>query len=226
MNPNQSTRRIYRCKRLLMAGITVVSFVFLSACSNTYYNALEKVGIHKRELLVSRVEDTTEAQEKGQKEFVNAIDKFKTVVKVPASELEDTYNKLNDAYERAKDASDNIHDKIGAVESVASALFEEWEDELDEYSSENLRQKSEQKLKSTKKLYQSYITSAKQSEKKLKPALTTMYDQVLYLKHNLNVSAVGAIEGEVVQIDKEVQEILASIRQSIDKANKFIKEIG
>lgn len=200
--------------------------ISLMACSNTYYNALEKVGIHKRELLVDRVEDTSEAQAEGREEFLSAIEKFKQVVRVPASELEDTYNSLNSAYEKAEKSSENIREKIEAVESVAEALFEEWEDELEEYSSASLRRKSEAKLEETRRLYQSYIASAKASEKKLEPALTTMHDQVLYLKHNLNVSAIGAIEGEVVQIDKEVKAILDSIEESIAKANQFIKQIG
>lgn len=50
-----------------MRDLTIIlPFVLLlSACESAYYDALEKVGVHKREILIDRIEAAQEAQEEG-----------------------------------------------------------------------------------------------------------------------------------------------------------------
>ena len=43
----------------------------------------------------------------------------------------DAYEKLNFEYEESEDAAKNVSDRIDKVESVAEALFIEWEEELE-----------------------------------------------------------------------------------------------
>jgi len=50
---------------LFRAAAIAIVFV-LSGCTTIKYNALEKVGIHKRDLLVDNVEDTRDAQKEAQ----------------------------------------------------------------------------------------------------------------------------------------------------------------
>ena len=35
----------------------LLAVLLLTACSSAYYGAMEKIGIHKREILVDRIED-------------------------------------------------------------------------------------------------------------------------------------------------------------------------
>ena len=45
----------------LKRTLTMLSAIFiLSACSSAYYSAMEKVGIHKRDIMVDRVEEAKE----------------------------------------------------------------------------------------------------------------------------------------------------------------------
>lgn len=48
----------------LMKAISVLLFgLLLVGCETAYYNAWEKVGVHKRDILIDRIEDTQEAQQ-------------------------------------------------------------------------------------------------------------------------------------------------------------------
>ena len=42
------------------------------ACSQAYYGAMEKVGIHKRDILVDRVKDARDSQAEAQEQFKSA----------------------------------------------------------------------------------------------------------------------------------------------------------
>ena len=103
---------------------------------------MEQFGVHKRDILVDRIEDAQEAQEEGQEQFKDALEQFQAVVNFDGGELEDIYNRLNDEYEASEDAANEIRDRIDSVEDVAEDLFAEWETELDQYSNANLRRDS------------------------------------------------------------------------------------
>ena len=62
-----------RVVALLVFWAAVCSVALLGACSQAYYGAMEKVGIHKRDILVDRVEAARDAQSEAQKQFTSAL---------------------------------------------------------------------------------------------------------------------------------------------------------
>jgi len=199
--------------------------LFLTGCESTIYYTLEKVGIHKRDILIDRIEDTQEAQQEGQEQFQSALEQFRSVVSFDGGELEKMYNRFNDEYEDCEDAADNISEHINSVQSVAEALFEEWEEELNQYQNANLRIKSQQQLRDTQARYRSILNSMRQSERAIRPVLAILHDNVLYLKHNLNARAVGALKGELANIDREITQLSKSMQRSIEESQKFIDSL-
>lgn len=205
--------------------MTFLLATFLGGCSSAYYNTMEKFGVHKRDILVERVEDARDSQKSAEKQFASALEQFKSVVAVDGGNLEPVYKKLNNEYEESKSAAEDIRKRIDDIESVAEALFDEWQSELKEYSSKQLRAESQQKLNSTKSKYQQLISVMRKTESRLDPVLTPMRDQVLYLKHNLNARAIQALQKEAIKIDKDVDILLAAIRKSVAEADAFIREM-
>jgi len=207
-------------KILLLCG-----FALLVGCDSAYLATMEKVGVHKRDILVDRIEDTQKSQQDGQQQFKDALAQFKSVVSVNGGELESVYEKLNGEYEDSESAANEIHDRIAKVESVSDALFNEWQDEIEQYSNASMKRDSTAKLKQTKQEYARLIAMMKKSEKSLDPALTAMHDQVLYLKHNLNARAIASLKGELKTIDANVSTLLTNMQRSIDESDRFIAKL-
>lgn len=199
------------------------ALLMLTSCSSAYYNAMETFGVHKRDIMVDRVEEARDAQKDGQEQFESALDQFRSVITVDAGELEKTYDKLNAEYQDSVESAKKIRERIDSVKDVAGALFDEWEDELDRYTSAALRRDSEQKLKNTKQKYKQMINLMEKSEKRIDPVLQAMEDQVLFLKHNLNTRAVDSLRQEVVRIDNDVEQLVSALKQSIAEADSFIR---
>lgn len=212
--------------RHLLVALFLLLPPLLAGCESAYYGGMEKLGIHKRDILVDRVEEAQKSQREGQEQFRSALDQFRSIVQVDGGELEKTYDRLNGEYEASVAAADTIRKRIDSVESVAQALFKEWERELDEYSDSRLRSDSARQLRETKTQYSRLIGAMRAAEKRIEPVLKPMRDQVLYLKHNLNARAIGALKGELGTINRDVDALVAAMEQSIREADRFIAQMN
>ncbi len=211
--------------RLLVLASLCLFLGLLAGCSSAYYNTMEKLGVHKRDIMVDRVGEARDAQEATKEQFQSALEQFSQVVEVKGGDLEQKYTVLNDQYKQCKAEADNVHKRIGAVESVSAALFREWEAELDQYTSAALRRDSESKLAATRRQYEQLITAMKRAESKIQPVLSVFNDQVLYLKHNLNAQAIAALQGELVSLEENVDRLVREMEVSIREADQFISRL-
>lgn len=199
---------------------------FVVACSQAYYGALEKVGIHKRDIMVDRVQEAKQSQQAAKEQFQSALEEFSSVANFQGGNLEDTYKKLNKELEKSEAGANEVTARIDSVEDVSIALFEEWEQELDQYDSKKLRSQSEQQLKDTKERYQQLMAAMRLAESRIEPVLKPFRDQVLFLKHNLNAKAIASLRGELIQVESDTDKLIKELETSIAEADRFILETG
>ena len=206
-------------------SLTLFSFVFLAGCSSTYYKAMEGVGFEKRDILVDRVEEARDAQDDAAEQFASALDQFRSVVAVDGGDLEKVYDRLSREYERSEARAEEVSERIDSIEDVAGDLFEEWEEELDQYSSATLRSDSASLLRDTRTRYKQLMSAMRRAEKAMPPVLTAFQDQVLVLKHNLNARAIGTLRNELGNIERDTASLIAEMQKAIDEANTFISSM-
>ncbi len=196
-----------------------------SACSNVYYQAMESVGVHKREIMVDRVEEARDSQKEAKEEFLTALEQFKCVVDFQGGNLEKEYNRLNDTLQRVEDGADEVHERIAAVEDVSKALFKEWRAEIDQYNSETLGRSSRRKYEAAQSRYAGLMAAMKRAEVRLEPALIPLRDQVLFMKHNLNARAIAGLSSEVVGVQTNVDNLVRDMERAIAEADAFIASL-
>lgn len=195
------------------------------ACDSLYYKTMKKFGLEKRDILVKRVRDARESQEEAKEDFRTALEKFRDVVEVDGGSLEKKYDTLNKELERSEDKAAQVHDRIKKVREVSDDLFKEWQKEISQYSDKTLKSESERELKETRRRADSLIASMEKAEARITPVLQPLRDRVLFLKHNLNAKAIGALKGELVTVRGNVDSLIADLDQSIKEADAFIKDM-
>jgi Skp family chaperone for outer membrane proteins len=205
--------------------ILVTLVVLLSGCQSAYYAAWEKVGVEKRDILIDRVEDAKESQEDAQLQFSSALDEFSQLINFNGGELQGIYEQLKDQLEASEDSAASVTARIDKVESVAEALFDEWQQELQKYTNATLKRDSQRKLKDTQRRCQSLLNAMRKAESKMNPVLSALRDNVLYLKHNLNASAIGALHGEFNGVKKEINRLVSEMNKAIAESNSFISSM-
>lgn len=207
-------------QQLLLLGLLMLS---LSGCQTVYYNTMEKFGIEKRDIMVDRVEAARDAQGEAGETFRSALERFQAVVGEPDTALQQKYEEIRQAYDNSSEAADEVNQRIEKVEEVAAALFAEWENELDQYSDPQLRRDSAEKLQETRRRYDTLITAMHSAAERMAPVLGAFQDQVLFLKHNLNAQAVQGMRGELDRLERDVDDLIERMEQSIAESERFIQ---
>ena len=201
---------------------TLIMVTLLTACQSAYYEAAEQVGYDKREIMVDRVEASREAQQEAEEQFQSALEQLSLLVNFDGGDLEDIYDDMRDEYENSERAADEVRARIKAIEDVAEALFDEWQGEIEEYSSSRLQRDSQAKLRETRKRYDSMLAALHRSEAKMDPVLAALKDNVLYLKHNLNARAVSSLKVEFTSLENDIDILIQEMRKAIASSDAFI----
>jgi len=85
--------------------------------------------------------------------------------------------------------------------------------------------KSRQSLQSTRNRYARLSRAMTRAESRMEPTLRHLRGYVLYLKHNLNAQAIGALQKEVNDIEFEVDALVKDMSKSISEADAFLKTL-
>ena len=205
--------------------LAFTALLLLTGCQSAYYAAMEKAGVHKRDILVDRVEAARDSQQEAKEQFKDALERYRSVVQVQGGELEKRYEALNKEYQASEASAKEVRARIEAIEEVASALFDEWEGELKLYSNASLRASSAAELKRTRADYTALLQRMQAAERRIEPVLSVLRDQVLFLKHNLNARAINALKGEYQSLQGNVDQLLREMQRAIDEADSFVRRM-
>jgi len=200
--------------------------VLVAACRSIYYEAWETLGREKRDLLRRDVAAVKQEQTEVAEQFQDALDRLRAVYGSSGSELERRYDDLRREYETSERKAESLRDRIRRAERVASDLFYEWESELATMHNASLKRSSREKLDRTRKRWEGLQAAMARSERSMEPVLLQLRDQVLFLKHNLNAQALGALEAEARTIDRDVASLVTSMQRAISEADAFLSTLG
>jgi Protein of unknown function (DUF2959) len=216
--------RVALMKVRAAVGLLLI-IVAASGCRQVYYSAWEKVGVYKRDLLKKRVAAARDEEKAAAEQFKDALTRIKEMYGFQGGDLEKTYNTLKKEYDRSAERADAVHKRVKDVETVAEDLFSEWDKEIKQISSAQLREDDNRKLRETRRRYDDLHDALKSAEKSMDPVLSRFNDQVMYLKHNLNAAAIASLKGETTNIQAEISRLIDDMNRAIAQADTFIKTL-
>lgn len=218
-----------------MRNVIIIAVIFslTTSCANPVkkavnkakYSAYETIGLEKRDLFKREIKNVKEDQEDTGEAFKDALTRLKEVYAFNGGDLENHYENLKDSLDDAKEQASELKARIGKVDQVANDLFVEWNEEINEIKSSDLRSKSSGQLSKTKKKYSELESQLRKSEKKIDPVLSKLNDQVLFLKHNLNAKAIGGLKTEQGKIQADIESLIKEVNESTRKADAVIETL-
>lgn len=179
-----------------------------------------------RDILITRVEAASDAQQDTAEEFRSALEQFKSVTNFTGGDLEKKFNTLNKAFKQSEEAAENVSSRVDRVVSATNRLLDEWRDELGQYHDATIKRRAQTQFDQTRTKAEQLIAAMRKAEQRTEPVLGAFRDQVLFLKHNLNTQAVSSLKQESVVIEQDVSALIAEMEASIAEAEAFVKELS
>lgn len=206
-------------------GFVCVLLIMLTGCASVQYSALEKVGIHKRDILVDRVEDARDAQTETREQLVTAYEELSALVGYEGGELEKKYERLSKEVERSRKATQDLDEHLSDIDRVSEDLFDEWESELDLYSSATLKADQKRKLALARRQFMTMRDRMQTARNRVDPVMAVLTDNVLFLKHSLNAQALAALRGQTAVLEGQVDALIRDMQVAIEEADAFISRM-
>jgi hypothetical protein len=205
----------------LLAPMVVTSL----SCRSVYYSTLEALGYEKRDILVGRVHDARDEQQEAKETFRTALERLKGLVDLEPTDLEDRYADVSAEYERAYARAEDVRERIRSIEDVGEDLFVEWRNEIHEISNSDLRRRSERIRDQALERYEHMLAAMHRVEGSMEPVLVNFNDQRLFLKHNLNAQVLAELQGNLTEIETDVERLIDDMERAIDAAEDFVKSM-
>lgn len=204
---------------------SILAFSLMNGCATVYYDVWEALGQEKRDLLRSNILKTKKDHHKVEDQFEDTLAKVRATYKLKNPKLESLYDTFKEDYQLSKSKAEQLSRRIETVNNIAQDLFSEWKTESSKIKNDTYRKDSVKKRQLSMVRFGAMMKSMREVEKSLGPVLTKLNDQVLYLKHNLNASSIGAFKGELNSVETEIKNLIAEIQQSNKQADKFIAQL-
>lgn len=214
--------QFFRYLQIVRVGCIILVVMLFTGCASVQYSALEKVGIHKRDILVDRVEDARDSQSETSEQLVSAYEELSALIDYDGGELEDRYKRLSKQVEKSAETIDELDEHLSDIDRVSQDLFNEWETELDLYSSVALRNDQEQKLAVARTQFAKMRERMQVARDRVDPVMAVLSDNVLFLKHSLNAQALASLKGQATLLEGQVEALIRDMRIAIEEADAFI----
>src|SRR5438270_12425448 len=152
-------------------ALVCAALLLNSGCRSAYYGTMEKFGVYKRDILKDNVQEARDEQKKAAEQFKDALTRLRELYGSPGGDLEKIYDKLQADFNRSTTRANAVKERIRKVETVASDLFKEWEQEITTMQNAKLAADSREKLRETREKYDSLHTAMKRAEASMDPVL-------------------------------------------------------
>jgi len=193
-----------RLNRLLSVGVLAAA---LPACAS-----MSGLFIQQGNSSLSQVDGLLEQVEQVHVEAVLCRDRMReallalNVLTGPdfGGDALESYARFEDAVERVEVQQERMRLRAEPMQRTANQVFASWGEDLDQYTSQALKQHSQARLDETRARYEAILLELEPARAGYAQLGGVLRDMALFLKHDFNAAAVKEIQREVSGLANQV----------------------
>jgi hypothetical protein len=179
-------------------------------------------GVKQVEQLTKKAGATVEAIANTKVQLMKTMDVYNGLMADGATDRKGAYKKLQQEMAATEKRRSEIALRADEMKAEAEALFKGWADSTAAIGDADLRKRSEERLAKTKASFAEIGTVGQKATELYGPVMKALQDQVTYLGHDLNPSAVASLKPNAARLNGEAKELVKRIDDTITTANTAI----
>ncbi len=205
------------------ATVALAATLALSACRTAGGPDRGPAKVEELVTWVERMHVETELTRQRTDEVVEAL---RDLV-APDSSVDpaQAYATYLEAIERVDEQTTRLRDTYEPMQKASGPVFAQWQKDLDQFHSDSLRNRSEERLAATKGRFEAIVAAAGPALQQADELLKSFRDHALFLGHDFNAASLAAIEQDLVavtdlagQVDRGLAESMAASQDYVENA--------
>jgi len=188
-----------RIPAALSAVVTIAVLGSLCACASR----APKDGLGEVQDLSARIEGVQRSVDAAKARVEAAV---KSLQAIAAFNFEDDPADAYAGFVATVDASvaqvAALRASVASMQEAAEPLFRKWEEHLETFASEEIRQRSRERQAETRSRYEAIVSAAESALLAYDAFNRTLNDHVAYLRFDFNAASLAVIQGEVARLQQ------------------------
>jgi septal ring factor EnvC (AmiA/AmiB activator) len=181
---------------------------------------------HKQtDKLIKKSESTIASIRSTKMQTEETLAGYNAIIEGKVPDNRKAYKKLNNDIQKCENQAEKVRANIDSMEIAADTYFSDWKNNLAAISDPDLRAKSEKRLNETMSNYDGILKAAEKAGAEFKPFLTSLHDQVTFLGHDLNPSAIADLTDEAAELNVQGKKVFKAVDGTITTASKYANSL-
>jgi SMC interacting uncharacterized protein involved in chromosome segregation len=204
--------------RALRRSLVALPLMALAAMATGQSNE----GVKQVERLVKASGNTVKAIADTKLQLRKTMDVYNALMADDTKDRKKLYKSLQKEMDNTEKRRAKIGDEAAKMKTEADSLFAQWAQSTAAIDNADLRNRSEERLSTTKASYAEIETVGQKATDLYGPFMKDLQDQVTFLGHDLNPSAVASLKPEAAKLNEKAETLVKSIDDTIATANRKI----
>src|SRR5262245_18769727 len=206
-------------------GFVVTVLAIATALVASRAGAQQDQGVKQVEALVKASGSTVQAISQTKLQLMKTMDVYNALLADDVKDVKKLYRDLQKEMDSTEKRRAEITTRAALMSSEADALFKSWEASTAAIESESLRKRSQERLQQTKATYAEIGVVGRRAADLYAPVMKTLGDNVKYLGHDLNASALASLKPDAKKLNQEVETLGKAIDDTVTATNAKIAAI-
>ena len=194
--------------------------------ASTLVVSAQQEGVKQIEQLIKRAHDQVASINDAKQQLVKTMDAYNAVLAPDVKDRRDAYKKLQKEMADTEKKRGEVTSRSREMNADADKLFKSWEGSTAAIQSPDLKQRSEQRLKTTQDRFGELRQIGQKASDLYAPMMKTLQDQVSFLGHDLNPSAVASLKPDADKLNAQAKELYGAIDNVTTAANSNIAKLS
>ena len=187
--------------------------------------AQQSPGFKQTDKLISKSQATISQIRSTKLQTETTLGGYNAIIEGKVPDNRKAYKALVKDIQKCENQADKVGNRIVAMQTAASTYFSDWEASIATITSDDLRAKSEMRLKETRASYDEILKAAQKAGDEFTPFITNLHDQVTFLGHDLNPSAIADLTDEAAKLNAKGDKVFSAVDDTIEVATKYTNSL-
>jgi chromosome segregation ATPase len=177
-------------------------------------------GHERTDKLIERAEKIVKELKDSRKQVKKTLEAYEKMMKKNGDNRRSAYEKVTEEKKKCEKRAEETRKRIHEMEKQATKFFGEWEKNLKDIESEELRERSRQRKEDYHLRLERASVSGKDVKVELDSFLANLGDHLTYLEYDLNATSAKSLEADWDKLDQQASQLF----DKMDEATRVIQE--